>query len=84
MLSKFVVIAVFNTKYNKKGPQALFGPFWKNLLQGVTNRESFKNFKIIIRTCYRRILQSMTVTIKCDQTLLQSVTGITKCDKRLS
>ena len=50
----------------------------KKKLQSVTRKESFKNFKIIIRKCVRfykmrqYLLQSILGIIKCDQSLLQS------------
>ena len=80
MLSKFCIISVFITNCDKKTSRALFGAFWKEKkkLQSVTRRESFTNFKIIIRKRVRfykmrqYLLQSILSVIKCDQSLLQS------------
>ena len=70
MLRRFFVIIVFFTTSDKMTLiTTLFGSFWKKILQNVTNRESFTNFKTIIT--------------KCDKNLLQSVTGVTKWDKKL-
>ena len=60
----FFVIPAFIRKCDKKTSHALFGHFWKTLLQSVANRENFTNFKILI--------------IKCDKKLLRIVAGITK------
>ena len=58
----------------------------KKRQKSVTNRESFKNFKTIIRKCVKMVLQSVTFITKRDRIyyevwkILQSVTGITKSD----
>ena len=74
MLSTLFIITAFITKRDLKSSRSLFGPFWKDLLQIVTSRESLTNFKSVIT--------------KCDKELLQNVTGIrkltefiTKCDR---
>ena len=45
ILSEPFVKSVFIAKCNKKNSNTLFRSFWKKLLQLVTNRESFPNFK---------------------------------------
>ena len=47
--------------------------------KGVTYREGFTNFKLIITKCDKNLLQSMTGIIKWEKKFLQSPIGITKC-----
>ena len=81
MLSTLFVITAFITKRDLKSSRSLFGPFWKDLLQIVTNRECLTNFKRVITKCDKELLQ-------CDKELLQNMTGIrkltefiTKCER---
>ena len=60
MLSTLFVITAFITKPDLKSSRSLFGPFWKDLLQIVTNRESLTNFKRVITKCDKELLQNMT------------------------
>ena len=52
-------MTAFIKKCHKRTSHALFLPFWKRLLQSVTNRERFTNTKIIITKCPKNLLQSV-------------------------
>ena len=45
----------------------------------MTNRQSFKNFKLIITECGKSLLPSVTGITECDKKLLQIVTGVAMC-----
>ena len=64
MVSKFFVLTTSITKGHKTTYS--FWVFLKNLLQSVTNRESFTNFKTVITKCEKRLLQSVGSIKKCD------------------
>ena len=74
MLSTLFVITAFITKRDLKSSHSLFGPFWKDLLQIVTNRESLTNFKRVITKCDKELLQNGTGIRKLTE-------FITKCDR---
>ena len=87
LLSNFFAITVFITKSDKTS-HAVFAPFWKYLLQSVTERERFANFKMIITKCDKKLLQSVTGITKWNKIdykvwqVIQSATDvITKCDR---
>ena len=77
---------VFVAVCGKKNSNALFGSFWKKILQSVTNKESFTNFKIIVTKCDKKLLQRMTVSetefiAKRDRCCKVWQEVITKCDR---
>ena len=86
VLAKFFEIIVFITKYDKITPFAPFGSFWTKLVQSVTNRERFTNFKTIVTNPHkiyyvgRQTLQSVTGGYYVMWQVLQSATIITKWD----
>ena len=81
MLSNFFVMTVFIREFGKKASHALFGSFWKKLLQSVT--ESSTHLKVIVTKCDKKIITKYDGHYKLRQNLWQSVTSISKCDKRL-
>ena len=79
ILSKFFVLTVFITKYDKNISTSVFGPIWKKkILQNVTNRECFTNFKFIITNCDKKFVtkcEKYVTKICCEMwKVLQSVT----------
>ena len=58
-------MTVFIREFGKKASHALFGTFWKKLLQSVT--ESSTHLKVIVTKCDKKLLQSMTVITSWDR-----------------
>ena len=79
ILSESFVKSVFIAKCNKKTSNTLFRSFWKKLLQLVTNRESFSNFKFSQLVNYwlktGQLLQSVAKIYFKSWQLLQSETN---------
>ena len=46
----------------------------------MTNRQSFKNFNLIVTECGKSLLPSVTGITECDKKLLQIVTGVAMCE----
>ena len=77
-LRKEQIVIVFITKCDKMTYS--MWAFFKKILQNLTSKEGFTNFKIIFTKSDKKLLQSVTGIAKCEKNVITKCSRHSKCD----